>query len=54
MEVLDLWNRGEATETDVDDMLKASDLARTQAFLAAESLLGEDLSTDWIGVSSGP
>jgi hypothetical protein len=26
------------------------DLARTQAFLAAESLLGEDLSTDWVGV----
>ena len=29
-----------------------SDLARTQAFLAAESLLGEDLSTDWVGVLS--
>jgi len=26
------------------------DLAHTQAFLAAESLLGEDLSTDWVGV----
>jgi hypothetical protein len=26
------------------------DLARTQAFLATESLLGEDLSTDWVGV----
>jgi hypothetical protein len=26
------------------------DLARTHAFLAAESLLGEDLSTDWVGV----
>jgi hypothetical protein len=29
---------------------KQRDLARTQAFLAAESLLGEDLSTDWVGV----
>jgi len=28
------------------------ELARTQAFLAAEALLGEDLSTDWIGVLS--
>jgi hypothetical protein len=28
------------------------DLARTQTFLAAESLLGEDLSTDWVGVLS--
>jgi hypothetical protein len=28
------------------------DLAHTQAFLAAESLLGEDLSTDWVGVLS--
>jgi hypothetical protein len=26
------------------------DLARTQTFLAAEALLGEDLATDWIGV----